>query len=111
VLKADEARELLDSIDTATLISLRDRASIAVMVDSFARVTAAVGMEVDDYYAEGRRAWFRLHGKGGKRHGVPAHHNAETYLDAYNWQRIGHIAVACLNCIRWSTSFDQPRLA
>ena len=32
---------------------------------------------------EGRRAWFRLHEKGGKRHEVPAHHNAESYLDAY----------------------------
>ncbi len=53
------------------------------MVYSFARVTAALGMKVEDYYTEGRRAWFRLHEKGGKRHEVPAHHNAETYLDAY----------------------------
>ena len=40
-------------------------------------------MKVEDYYTEGRRAWFRLHEKGGKRHEVPAHHNAEDYLDAY----------------------------
>ncbi len=26
---------------------------------------------------------FRLHEKGGKRHEVPAHHNAEAYMDAY----------------------------
>ena len=77
MLNADEARELLDSIDTGTLIGLRDRALIAVMVYSFARVTAALGMKVEDYYTEGRRAWFRLHEKGGKRHEVPAHHNAE----------------------------------
>ena len=83
VLKADEARQLLDSIDTSTLIGLRDRALIAVMVYSFARVGAALAMKVEDYYTEGRRAWFRLHEKGGKRHEVPAHHNAETYLDAY----------------------------
>jgi integrase/recombinase XerD len=98
VLKADQARELLDSIplkigpepkdgeeDTRppSLIGLRDRALIAVMVFSFARFTAALGMKVEDYYTEGGRAWFRLHEKGGKRHEVPAHHNAETYLDAY----------------------------
>ena len=53
------------------------------MVFSFARVSAALGMKVEDYYPEGRRAWFRLHEKGGKRHEVPAHHNAEDYLDAY----------------------------
>ncbi len=83
VLAADEARQLLDSIDTATLIGLRDRALIGVMVYSFARVGAALGMRVEDYYLEGRRAWFRLHEKGGKRHEVPAHHNADAYLHAY----------------------------
>src|SRR5689334_18695426 len=31
----------------------------------------------------GRRSWFRLHEKGGKRHEVPAHHNAEAYVDEY----------------------------
>ena len=83
VLTADEARQLLDSIDTATLIGLRDKALIGVMVYSFARVSAALGMRVEDYYLEGRRAWFRLHEKGGKRHEVPAHHNADAYLHAY----------------------------
>jgi integrase/recombinase XerD len=83
VLTAEEARRLIDSIDTASVIGLRDRALIAVMVYSFARVGAALAMKVEDYFTEGRRAWFRLHEKGGKRHEVPAHHNAETYLDAY----------------------------
>ncbi len=83
VLTAAEARQLLDSIDTATLIDLRDRALIGVMVYSFARVGAALGMKVEDYFTEGRRAWFRLHEKGGKRHEVPAHHNADAYLHAY----------------------------
>jgi len=53
------------------------------MVYSFARVSAALGMKVGDYYVEGRKAWFRLHEKGGKRHEVPAHHNAADYMDAY----------------------------
>jgi integrase/recombinase XerD len=92
VLKTDEARTLLDSIqisrkkgliETPDIKGLRDRALIAVMVYSFARVGAALGMKVEDYYSEGRRGWFRLHEKGGKLHSVPAHHNAEAYLDAY----------------------------
>ena len=53
------------------------------MVYSFARVGATLAMKVEDYYSEGRRGWFRLHEKGGKLHSVPAHHNAEAYLDAY----------------------------
>jgi site-specific recombinase XerD len=83
VLNAKEARQLLDSIDTSTIIGLRDRALIAVMVYSFARIGATLAMRVEDYYSEGRRGWFRLHEKGGKLHSVPAHHNAEAYLDAY----------------------------
>ncbi len=83
VLTAAEARQLLDSIDGSTIIGLRDRALIGVMVYSFARVSAAIGMNVADYYPQGRRMWFRLHEKGGKRHEVPAHHNAELYVDEY----------------------------
>src|SRR4029079_350557 len=83
VLTTDEARKLLDSIDRSTVIGLRDRALMGVMVYSFARVSAAVSMKVEDFYAEGKRWWFRLHEKGGKRHEVPAHHNADEYLDAY----------------------------
>jgi integrase len=47
VLTAEEARLLLDSIDTGTLIGLRYRALIAVMTYTFARVGAAVAMRVE----------------------------------------------------------------
>lgn len=83
VLTAAEARQLLDSIDVSTPIGLRDRALIGLMCYSFARVSAAAGMDVEDYYQQGKRSWFRLHEKGGKFHEVPAHHNAESYLDEY----------------------------
>jgi integrase/recombinase XerD len=83
VLDAEQARTLLDSIDTEKLSGLRDRALIAVMVFSFARVSAAVSLRVEDYYQDGKRWWFRFREKGGKLHQVPAHHAAEAYLDAY----------------------------
>jgi site-specific recombinase XerD len=96
VLSAAQARTLLDSIPVVRRLSrqgaglgapdvvgLRDRALIAVMVYSFARVSAVVGMRVEDYYHNGNRSWLRLHEKGGKFHEVPAHHNAKAYLDAY----------------------------
>ena len=83
VLQPAEARQLLDSIDTATLSGLRDRALLGVMVYSFARVSAVVSMRVEDYYQQGKRWWLRLHEKGGKYHAVPVHHKAEAYLDAY----------------------------
>jgi site-specific recombinase XerD len=83
VLTPEEARQLLDAIDISTVSGLRDRALIGVLVYSFARVSAAIGMDVEDYFPQGRRTWFRLHEKGGKHHEVPAHHNAEAYIDAY----------------------------
>ena len=83
VLSAGKARTLLDSIDLEKPSGLRDRALLATMVYSFARVGAMVGMNVEDYYRQGKRWWLRLHEKGGKFHQVPAHHNAEEYLDAY----------------------------
>ena len=78
-----EARQLLDSIDVTTPAGLRDRALIALMVYSFARVGAALGMRVEDVYMQSRRLWVRLREKGGKAHAMPCHHNLETYLHAY----------------------------
>src|SRR5258708_24704529 len=83
VLTAEEARQLLDSIETDTVAGLRDRALIGLMVFSFARVGAVVSMNVEDHFPQGRRYWFRLHEKGGKRHDLPAHHKAQAAKDAH----------------------------
>jgi integrase len=83
VLQADEARALLDAIDTTSLPGLRDRGLIGLMVYTFARVGAAVAMKVEDYFVQGRRGWVRLHEKGGKEHEMPTHHNLDRYLEEY----------------------------
>ncbi len=83
VLDPSEARQLLDSIDISTHAGLRDRALIALMVFSFARVGAALSMKVEDVYSQNRRLWVRLREKGGKQHAMPCHHLLEEYLHAY----------------------------
>lgn len=83
VLEPAEARTLLESIDPTTPVGLRDRALIALMVYSFARIGAVVGMKVEDVYTPGRRLWVRFHEKDGKEHKMPCHHNLEEYLTAY----------------------------
>ncbi len=83
VLDPAEARTLLDSIDTSKVAGLRDRALIGLMVYSFARIGAALGMAVEDVYTQNRRLWVRLREKGGKRHAMPCHHNLDEYLVAY----------------------------
>jgi integrase len=73
----------IESIDTSTLVGLRDRALIGVMTYAFARIGAVVSMRIEDYFANGKRWWVRLHEKGGKRHEMPAHHKLEHFLDEY----------------------------
>ena len=83
VLAAEEARTLLDSIPGDTVVGMRDRALIALMVYTFARVGAVIKMRSEDVYVQGRRTWVRLHEKGGKRHEMPCHHSLDAYLTEY----------------------------
>ena len=83
VLTPAEARELLDAINIETVVGQRDRALIATMVYSFARIGAVLGMRVEDFFVQGRHGWVRLHEKGGKLHEMPTHHNLDYYLEAY----------------------------
>ncbi len=78
-----DAKLLLNSITGTDLVSLRDRAIIALMIYSFARISAALSMDVKDYSARGRRMWIQLKEKGGRQHAMPCHHKLEEYLDAY----------------------------
>jgi len=111
VLTPAEARELLESIDVSTPAGLRDRALIGVMVYSFARVSAVVGMDADDYYQQGKRWWLRLAEKGGKAHAVPVHHKAEEFLDAY-LAAIGHPSKGPLfRAMKKERAFGKNRLS
>ena len=83
VLSPQEARQLLDSIPTETLIGKRDRALIGLMIYTFARIGAATNMEIRDVYPQNRRLWVRLNEKGGKQVELPCHHSLEAYLDDY----------------------------
>ena len=65
-MEPEQARALLDSIDTSKISGLRDRALIASMLYTFARVNAVISLKVEDFYQNGRRWWFRLEEKNGK---------------------------------------------
>src|SRR5260370_1159358 len=60
VLSADQARQLLDSIDVTELSGLRDRALIGVMVYSFARVSAPATLPVQHYSANANHPFLPL---------------------------------------------------
>jgi site-specific recombinase XerD len=83
VISSAEARDLLDSMDETSVVGLRDRALVAVMAFTFARVSAVVDLRVEDYYPQKKRWWLRLREKNGKVNQMPCHHKLEAYLDAY----------------------------
>ena len=83
VLDADEWRKLIDSIPTETVRDLRDRALIATLTYSFARITAALKMKVEDLQPKNSGWLIRLHEKGGKQHAMPCHHSLAEALHIY----------------------------
>jgi integrase len=75
--------ELHNGVDSTTLVGLRDPALIGLLVFTFARSGAALGMTVADVYWQDRRLWVRLHEKGGKQHSMLCNHYLENYLQDY----------------------------
>jgi integrase/recombinase XerD len=100
ILEADQMRQLLNSIPLAREVKiaakhgggvrieadvrgLRDRAIIAIMAYTFARVSAVLKLKRGDYTLQGKRGRLRLLEKGNKEKLVWLHHEAEEYLDSY----------------------------
>ena len=83
VLDGKEWRKLIDAIPTETVRDLRDRALIATLTYSFARIGAALKMKVEDLRPQGAGWQIRLHEKGGKQHAMPCHHALAEALHAY----------------------------
>jgi site-specific recombinase XerD len=83
VLDGGEWRRLIDAIPSDTVRELRDRALIATLTYSFARVTAALKMRVEDLRPRGAGWELRLREKGGKHHVIPCHHSLAEALQAY----------------------------
>ena len=108
VLDAEQTRQLLDALPTGSIVGLRDRALIGTMVYTFGRVSAVIGMNVEDFYMDGRRPTFRLAEKGGKEHTVPAHHNAIEYVGAY-LDDSGLAAIPRPHCSKASTGAGRLR--
>ena len=70
-------------MDISSVVGLRDRAILAVMTYTFARVGAVVALNLEDYFPQKKRWWLRLREKNGKINEMPCHHKLEAYLDAY----------------------------
>ncbi len=73
-LDGTQVVELFEAIPTDTPVGLRDRALVGLMAYTFARIGAALAMDVGDYWQEGKAGQVRLREKGGKRRTLAVHH-------------------------------------
>jgi site-specific recombinase XerD len=80
------ARQLLASLDTSTVVGLRDRAIIAILIYTASRAGAVATLRRGSFYHAGDQSMLHFEEKGGKSREIPVRHDLEQmifeYLDA-----------------------------
>ncbi|MBC7816278.1 MAG: tyrosine-type recombinase/integrase [Planctomycetaceae bacterium] len=79
----DAARRLLASLDTSHVVGLRDRAILAVLIYTAARVGAVAKLRRADFYWSADQACLRFTEKGGKSREIPVRHDLQKFIAAY----------------------------
>ena len=79
----EQARTLLKSIDVSNPVGLRDRAVLAVLVYTAARVGAVAKLTLKSLQHDGSQYTLRFAEKGGKSREIPVRHDLEAYLLEY----------------------------
>ena len=78
-----QARQLLQSIDTSSIIGLRDRAIIGILIYTAARVGAVAKLRCGDFYDLGDQYCLRFTEKGGKSREIPVRHDLQQIINEY----------------------------
>ena len=78
-----QARKLLASIDTNTVVGLRDKAIISILVYTASRVGAVATLKVNDLYDIGDQYCLHFIDKGGKSREIPVRHDLQQLLRSY----------------------------
>ena len=63
------------------MVGHRDKALLATLAYTFARIGAVVNLKVEDYFQTGKRSLIRFKEKGGKEKEISVHHKLEEILD------------------------------
>ena len=77
------ARKLIRSIGSANVVTLRDRAIIAVLIYTAVRVSAVTKLRLKDFRRDGTQFTLRFSEKGGKSREIPVRHDLEQFLNEY----------------------------
>ena len=79
----EQARRLLSCIDVTNVVGLRDRAIIATLIYTAARVGAVAGLHRADFFDAGDQYCLRFLDKGGKSREIPVRHDLQGFLFDY----------------------------
>ena len=82
-ITVEQARRLLAAIDTSHAVGLRDRAIIATLIYTAARVGAVARLRRGDFYDVGDQHCLRFAETGGKSREIPVRHDLQRYLFEY----------------------------
>ncbi len=82
-ITVDQEKALLASIRVNDIVGLRDRAIVAVLVYTAARIGAVAGLTVGSFASGGSQSFLRFLEKGGKVREIPARSDLAAYLTAY----------------------------
>jgi site-specific recombinase XerD len=78
-----QARQLLDSIKIKSVVDLRDKAIIGVLIYTAARAGAVAKLKLRDLQNEGTQYVLRFNEKGGKSRALPVRHDLQRMLEEY----------------------------
>jgi site-specific recombinase XerD len=82
-ISVPQAEELLASIDVSNVVGLRDRAVIAVLIFTAARVGAVSKLRLKHFEYDGTQWTLRFEEKGSKSREIPVRHDLQGFLLAY----------------------------
>ena len=82
-ISVEQARRLLNSIDTSKVVGLRDLAIIAILIYTAARVGAVASLRCGDFIDTGEQYVLRFLDKGGKSREIPVRHDLQRMILEY----------------------------
>ena len=82
-IRVAQARRLLASVDTGNVVGLRDRAIVATLIYTAARVGAVARLRLADFVDAGDQYCLRFLDKGGKAREIPVRHDLQGFVREY----------------------------
>lgn len=82
-ITVEQCRVLLRSIPLTSLVDLRDRAVLGVLIYTAARAGAVAKLRIGDLVPDGALCVLRFAEKGGKARAIPVRHDLQRFIDDY----------------------------